>query len=260
VGPLRPPDSPHDWVLQAASAGGLPLALLAIALASLTLSSGLRAARRIPEPDAAAIRGLVGALAGYAAALSFHFTSPATTPLAALFAGALLARPVACVPSPLRAIPFTRALGACLWAAAGIVLVAGALAEVPMRSALIAAASGRTRAAQADFRLARALRPWDPGVAVVAAHAYVGLLDDGVHAVAAQAAGWAQLELDAYPNSVLALQDAATAAAARGDRGRAVGLLERAAVRDPHDQELLGALRRLREISARVRSAESGVR
>jgi O-antigen ligase len=260
VGPLRPPDSPHNWVLQAASAGGLLLVLLALALASFTLSSGLRAARRIPEPDSAVIRGLVGALAGYAAALSFHFTSPATTPLAALFAGALLVRRTAYVPSPVRAIPFARAVGAGVWAATGIVLVAGALAEVPMRSGLIAAAAGRTRAAQADFRLARALRPWDPGVAAAAAHAYVQLLDDGVHAIAAQAASWSRLELDAYPNSVPALEDAAAAATAHGDLRRAAGLLERAAVHDPHDDQILGALGRLRRLSPPSRSAESAAR
>jgi O-antigen ligase len=259
VGPSRPADSPHNWVLQAASAGGLPLALLAIALASLTLTSGVQAARRTCEPDAAVIRGLVAALAGWAVALLFHFTSPATTPLAALFAGALLARPIAYGPSRASAIPFARAGAAAAWAAAGIILVAGALAEVPLRSAVIAAASGRTRAAQADFRLARALRPWDPGVAAIAAHAYAQLLDDGVQAVAAQAESWSQLELGAYPDSVPALEDAATAAAARGDRRLAAALLERAALHDPHDGQILETLARLRGLSRRSRSAESAV-
>ena len=35
VGPQNPPDSPHNWILQAASAGGVLLALLAVALAGL---------------------------------------------------------------------------------------------------------------------------------------------------------------------------------------------------------------------------------
>jgi O-antigen ligase len=259
VGPSHPADSPHNWVLQAASAGGLPFALLAIALASLTLTSGMNALRRTSEPDTALIRGLIAAMAGYAVSLLFHFTSPATAPLAALFSGALLARPLAYGSSRASAISSGRLGGAALWATVSIILLAGALAEMPLRSAVIAAASGRTRAAQADFRLARTLRPWDPGVAALAAHAYAQLLHDGVHAVAAQAESWSQLELRAYPNSVPALEDAATAAAARDDRKLATTLLERAALHDPHDGPALETLARLRGLSGRSRSAESAV-
>ena len=90
VGPQSPPDSPHNWILQAASAGGLLLALLAVALAGWTLVAGWRAVRRETGSEAVIAAGLLAGLAGYAVALLFHFTTPGTAPLAALYAGALL--------------------------------------------------------------------------------------------------------------------------------------------------------------------------
>ena len=96
VGPANPPDSPHDWVLQAASDGGIPLALLAVALAATVLWRGRRAASGQPSPaEDAAFAGMWAGLAGYGVALLFAFTSPGTTPLAAFFGGALVALPPA---------------------------------------------------------------------------------------------------------------------------------------------------------------------
>ena len=43
VGPADPPDSPHDWILQAAAAGGLGLALIGLILAVCVLRRGARA-------------------------------------------------------------------------------------------------------------------------------------------------------------------------------------------------------------------------
>src|ERR1039458_5947615 len=81
VGPLNPPDSPHNWILQATVAGGVPLALLAIMLAGLTLQRGLRATRRqATGGEAAAVGEMLAGLVGYGKAALFQPNSPGPTP------------------------------------------------------------------------------------------------------------------------------------------------------------------------------------
>jgi tetratricopeptide (TPR) repeat protein len=270
VGTADPPDSPHDWILQAAVAGGLLLALLAVALASLTLVRGYRATRtQVSGGEQAAIVGVVGGLAGYAVALLFHLTSPGTTPLAALFAGALLAAPVAwpsgtasetAAPEPaatddrdaVLAGPerpaFARALRSLrrparlatigVLGALVVVLAAAALAEVPLRSGIEAAASGRFAAADRDFDLARALRPWDADVAATAAHAYASLASDGIASAAGPGARWTADELRAYPRSIQALEDGAAIDFAAGHPQASAALLGRALRLEPANPDV----------------------
>jgi O-antigen ligase len=246
VGPEAPPDSPHNWVLQAASAGGPLLALLAVALAIMTLQAGRRATRSATSAAARALSaGMTAALAGYALTLMFHFTSPGTTPLAALYAGSLLA-----IPNPTQEAyhsaraPRTAAVIAfgCL----ALILAAGALAEIPLRSGIIALASGRLSGAETDFHLAEDLRPWDSGIPALAAHAYAALAQHGVPAAARPAASWSRLELADLPSSIQALEDSAAAAAAQGKHTRAAQLLTTALQGDPHNPRLLLALTRQR--------------
>jgi O-antigen ligase len=261
IGPANPPDSPHDWILQAADAGGLPLVLLALALAGMTLSEGYRASRSQPSGgEAAAVAGLLAGLAGYAFALLFDFTSPGTTPLAAVFAGALLAG--CSQTSPLREsgkdpVPPRRRFDDLLDSSlAGtlrkparvgvrvllgglvIVLSAGALAEIPLRSAILATASGHFANANRDFHLAEALRPWDQEITASAAHAYATLASDGIPTAAAAGARWGSAELAAYPNSIQALTDAATLDLAGQQPAAAMRLLSRALKLDPENPDL----------------------
>jgi hypothetical protein len=219
IGSANPPDSPEDWLLQAASSGGIPLLALALALAVITLRRGLASSRRERAgPDRVALTGMLAGLAGYAVALLFHFTSPGTTPLAALFAGALLAEP----PGRETALDASRRLAVAaatlLLGALLIVLVAGAIAELPLRSAYEDLAAGRLTQADAQFRLAEHLRPWDAGVAADAAHAYAVLVGADVGGAAHLGLPWASNELSAWPDSIQALVDSATL-----DRG--LGLL-----------------------------------
>jgi hypothetical protein len=145
VGAQNPPDSPHDRILQAAAAGRLPLALLAVALAVLTLARGRRAVEvQSAAGEAAAFGGMLAGLVGYGVTLLFHFTSPGTTPLAAVLGDALLADPARA--GPVRPAVWRRAagvLGALAWAALAVVLASAAVAELPLRSALDAAVHGR---------------------------------------------------------------------------------------------------------------------
>lgn len=246
VGQANPPDSPHDWLLQAAVAGGLPLLALALALAGLTLRRGLQAVREQPTGgEAGAIGGLLAGLVGYGVALLFHFTSPGTTPLAALLGGALLGG----TQSPLgrddwlstqwarlhRTVRLT-ALG--VGAVLTLVSAAAAAAEIPLRLAIDDAASGHLKASERQFDLARDLRPWDPAIAATAAHAYATLAADGFGAAIPPGLYWASRELSAYPHNIQALSDGATLELAGGDRDAARPLLVRALRLEPRNPDL----------------------
>jgi O-antigen ligase len=233
IGPANPPDSPHDWLLQAVLAGGPALALIALALAGLVLVRGRRAIEAEPSAaEAAAIGGLLAGLAGYAVALLFYFTSPGTTPLAALFAGALIAQPPRSWWAP------ARAFGAAGYALLTLVLVVAAFAEIPLRSALDEAAAANLRAADHDFHVARDLRLWDAGVAQTATHAYAALAGEHVTGAAAFGLPWAARELRAYPDSIQGLEDAATLDAAAGRPAAAAALLRKARRLEPHNPDL----------------------
>lgn len=226
VGAANPPDSPHDWLLQAAVAGGLPLALLAVALAGMTLLAGARGARGGAGSGVHA--GALAGLAGYATALLFHFTSPGTTPLAALLAGAALARPPSATERGT-----ARRLAMAASVALALVLTAAAVAELPLRSARVAMRTGNAAAADHDFHLAADLRPWDSAVAMQAANTFAILAAAGVPDAADRGASWSRRALDADPRSVAALADAATIDLGRGRPAAAAALLGRALRIDP---------------------------
>jgi O-antigen ligase len=244
VGPQSPPDSPHDWILQAAAAGGPALALLAIALAALTLARGWRSIRgnspaardrrrSAGEGESVVRAGMLAGLAGYATALLFHFTTAGTAPLAALYAGALLSRATNPTPRARLTAPLVALYGFLV-----ALLAAAAFAELPLRSALIEAAAGNLGAANNDFRLARDLRPWDAGVAQIAAHAYAVLARHDVPGAAPLGASWAAKELSAYPDSIQGLEDAASLQMALGHRVRAEELLRSAQRLEPRNPQL----------------------
>lgn len=266
VGPANPPDSPHNWILQAAAAGGLILALLAVLLAGLTLRRGLRATRRqATGGEAAAVGGMLAGLAGYGTALLFHLSSPGSTPLAAVLAGGLLAE---------RALPWhtdgeatasasvhgaSRLYQGALLAAYRfvqplrgparltaqavllvlvIVLAGAAFAEIPLRSAIDAAATGHFATADRDFRTAQLLRPWDGEISATAAHAYATLVSYGIRSAAATGEPWASKELSAYPDSIQALTDNAQIDLALHRTASARRLLSSALRREPANPHL----------------------
>jgi hypothetical protein len=249
IGPQNPPDSPHDWLLQAAVAGGVVLGLLAASLAWLTLTRGWQGLVHHPTSgETAAYAGLLAGLVGYSIALLFHFTSPGTTPLAGVFAGALLA----CgIPSRDPAQPHrvlarsTRAAALAALAALLAVLVSAAIAEIPLREGVVDAARGRLRAASHQFAMAESLRPWDIGVAALATHVFATLADHGVAGAAAAGTPWARKTLATDRRSVGALADAADIAAAGRDGPQALTLINRALAVDPRNPRLLARRREL---------------
>lgn len=246
VGPANPPDSPHDWLLQAAVAGGITLMVLAVALAGLTIRRGLRATADQPTGgEAAALTGILAGLIGYGVALLFAFTAPGSTPLAAVFGGALLAGPgiAAAREDQLSRVwgRLRRAARLAALATAGalaIVTATGAIAEIPLRVAIDDAARGDLTASQRAFHLAHALRPWDPEIAATAAHAYATLASDGFRSAVSPGLPWARSELSAFPHSIQALTDTAELDLASGRRSRAQSLLGRALSLEPYNPSL----------------------
>ncbi|MGH2842079.1 MAG: O-antigen ligase family protein [Solirubrobacteraceae bacterium] len=246
VGPQNPPDSPHDWLLQATVAGGLPLLALALALAGLTLRRGWRAvAEQETAGEAALVGGLLAGLCGYGVALLFGFTTPGSTPLAAVFGGALLAG----VPASAgrgdrrsrlwrRVRPAARAFSVAVCCALAVLAAAGAVAEVYLRDAIDAAASDHLTQSEHEFQTAHDLRPWDPSVDATAAHAYATLAGYGIVAAIRPGLHWSGLELARLPHSIEALSDAATLALAAGQPARARRFVDQALRLEPENPVL----------------------
>lgn len=260
IGPAYPPDSPHDWILQAAADGGLLLTLDALALAIAVLLDGVAATRRQPNRgERSAVVGMVAGVSGYGVALLFHFTSPGTTPLAATLAGALVAvsaRPSAEARGDVASSRFRRdrargkgahvldVVRTGLFAVLALLLLLAAVAEIPLRDAIDDAAAGRLGAADHRFQLAAALRPWDPSIGATAGHAFAVLANLGEPGAAKDGEYWTTTELSDDPNGIQSLEDAAEIDNALRKVGAASTLLVRAQSLDPTDPLVLLALGR----------------
>jgi tetratricopeptide (TPR) repeat protein len=136
-------------------------------------------------------------------------------------------------------------------AALALLLALAALAEIPLRSAVIDTAAGRYQAAQHEFAIAEALRPWDGELEATAGHAFVVAAEQDVAADLPTGAGPPAIqaieaavpavnrELSDYPDSLQALEDAAAIAELTHRPGRAASLLARAQALAPLDPEVL---------------------
>jgi len=193
VGTRNPPDSPHSWPLQALVSGGVPLLLVALALAVLVLVLGWRVVRQEQDPW---LIGLFAATVGYGVAILPNFTIAGSTCLAAFLVGCLVAEPATrSEPSPVK---WTTTAAAAI----GVVLFAmSAAAERSLEDGIRAAASGDSAAADTAFDRASRLRPFDGDVAMIAAQTQAGLADGDVEGAAARAERWADKSLDRTPDT-----------------------------------------------------------
>ena len=243
-------DSPHSALLQAAVAGGIPLAVLAVALVIATIALAIRRIRSggIGEQGELVLGALL-ALIGFGVALLATFTTPGTTVLAAFLAGIV----VSVAPLPTRTVTATRArtIGTgrairtvllSIWAAAIVVTTA---AEVPLQNGATDAANGDISSALTNFETARALRPWDSDITVIEAQDLTEAAQDGAKGAESQALLWARVAHTQLPDSVLAAKSLAAAEQQNGDllaATRTAVALNDTAPNDPQTLARLGAL------------------
>jgi tetratricopeptide (TPR) repeat protein len=240
--------------------------------------AGIAATRRQATlGERAAMVGALAGVCGYGVALLFHFTSPGTTPLAAVLAGVLVARPPrgsepnAASPRERpwhryeqQGVRVARVLLVSLFGALSLLLVLAAVAEIPLRSAIENAASGHLTSADHEFHTASSLRPWDPSIAATAEHAFAVLATLGEPGAAKRGVAWAAKAVRDDPEAVGPLEDAGTLFATQGALVKAQRDLERAKKIDPTNPQVLLALGRveLRQGQRRegVRTLETALR
>lgn len=259
AGPYQQVDSPHSWVLQAWSAGGVPLLFLALALTAYVVALGVRAVRAQPE-----LHGPLLAVVACGVGLLPNFTSAGPVALAALLVGVLVGEPVRDSVATWR----SRAVAAAS-AAVAVVLAASCISEWSIQRGVEAAGRGESVAAAEQFDQAARWRPWDSDLAMLAAQGLAPLASAGdvaasiaterfareslartPHTYASQVALGAALlaqhrtdealveldeAVDTFPRRPAALVQRALARAATGRLEEAAADLERAAVLAPGD-------------------------
>jgi len=239
-------DSPHNILLQAILAGGIPLLLLGLAIAAAVLVIGFRRWRAAvitggAEGEADLLAGSLLAIAAFGMTLMTHFTAPGTTILAAILVGIVVSTPP--TSPPLASRPLTIVTGlrrGRLAALVALVVFLGlcSSAELPLQRGIELAAAADVAGADAAFSTAQALRPWDGDVASIAAQSFAAAAESGVEGGPFMAVQWATRALDTVPNSVLAAKALAVGAQYSGDFDTAIAVLAPLADRVPTDPQV----------------------
>ncbi len=159
-------NSPHSWVWQFAADAGLVGVALAIALAVVVCSVGVRAARREDADDLTP--GLLAAVIAFGVGLATNFTIVGSTVPAAFLLGVLIA------PSAAR-LPSRRRRAALMLSVAAVVVAASAcVAEIAFTRGVHEILAGHPEAGSRAIDRARLLRPYDPDIATLASSALAG--------------------------------------------------------------------------------------
>lgn len=191
TGTTHPPDSPHNWLLQAMVAGGFPLLLLAIAVAVLVIHLGWKRVRETPE-----MWGTFAAVIGYGVALLANFTIAGSTCLAAFLAGIMLSEPAgAKEPAWKPRLAMAAAGLACLG------LFGACVADVQVQRGVQLASAGHLVAAERAFVAARHFHPGDGDIAMLGAQAMAGMVSNGNAAAAPPAVRLARASLAKTPQT-----------------------------------------------------------
>jgi O-antigen ligase/Flp pilus assembly protein TadD len=219
-------DSPHSLPLQLAAGGGVVLVVLAALLALLTLR-GFLSLRRDVTQTAWAL-GVAAALAGWGTCLLTHFTAPGSTPFFLMLAGSLLAERSSALSNQVR-----RRAVAGLAAGAAVLAFLAAVAEVPLRTGLVALHQGRVSQAEGLLAQAHALRPWDPDLDAQIAHALI--IQPQPSATAATINEYLVPAQQSLPGDPWVLADRGLFTAQQGTPAQALTLLDRAIRLAPND-------------------------
>ncbi|ROP64318.1 O-antigen ligase family protein [Curtobacterium sp. PhB115] len=235
VGSQTTLDSPHAWPLQAASAGGIVLLVLAVGTLVAVMVTGSVNRRRAARPDRHELLVVAPAVLSVAVVgLCVTFTTPGVVVLPALFAGAMIAVP----PSTTRpASARLRFVFVCAWTAFLLVTTA---AEVPLGAAVRHAEQGDLRAAESGFTIAARMRPWDGDIALIAAQSMAAVADarPGETDAADLTVAWSERALHAAPDSLLGAKALAVGQQAEGDLQGAGRTLVRLADAYPFDAQV----------------------
>ncbi|WP_161958266.1 O-antigen ligase family protein [Arthrobacter sp. H-02-3] len=214
VGDSYPVDSPHNWLLQASAAGGLPLLLLVLASVALCAWTVRGRLRETDDPVLQRyLKVSLVAVTAYGLALLTHFTSIGTTGLVAFICGGLMGRenplaaqagastPTRKYSSPHLRQRFPRIGALALAAACLVVIIPAMIAELPMSTGVKAARTGDASTAEQSFQFARALRPWDSDTSLLAAQAFAERATTGDAPAAQHAIEWGRIAQNQTPHS-----------------------------------------------------------
>lgn len=252
-------ESPHNWVLELLTDGGVVLFGVVAAGLVLAVNAAAPVVLRVDESGASG-RGAVAALSGALLALLTYFTNAPVLVLGGLLLGSLIAVPLPHAPAgrprkghakaprgssgpPQRRSSLSRpvrsgrptALDWATRAAVGVwavLLLIATGAELPFARAVGASAAGEVAAAETAFASAQTGRPWDGDIASIAAQAFAQASQSGDPAAAAAAVLWGERAVARLPRSAPALEGWAVGLEASGDfaaaavaRERLVGVL-----------------------------------
>ena len=163
TGPRTLADSPHDVLLQAAVAGGLPLLICFLVLVALVVRRAVPVVREHPESA-----GVLIAVAAYGVAVLANPTAAGPTCLAALLTGVLVAEPA----THAERVWVRHGIVVAL-AAGAVVVAASCVGEIRLGRGVDDARAGRGDKAHAALDAAQTWRPWDSDVGLIGAQASV---------------------------------------------------------------------------------------
>jgi len=243
-------DSPHNWLLQAVSAGGVSFFALALTVVvvvavvgirkwSATINEAVESPRWAPYTlgKADLNAGALALCAGWAVGLLTHFTSASTSILGCLVVGMLVAHaPGSSGSSRGRIGRAVRTVAIAIWA--GWLAVA-AYAEIPLQQGVKHAAVGEISAADSQFETAMSLRPWDSSIASTAAQYLAVAADSRADGAAVLTVSWAERALTETPNSVATLKAYAVGLRAAGRTIEAQEVYDRLLAMRPQDSEVM---------------------
>jgi O-antigen ligase len=209
-------DSPHNVLLQAAVAGGIPLVGVLVGLVVVVTRAARAAASEHPESWL-----LLAPVAAYAVSLLGGFTAAGPTCLAAFLLGAAVA-----APAPDRESRWQRLPAAAVGLAATVAMAAGCLADIRLADGIDQAASGTSADAMASLDAARSYQPLDGDIPMLGAQAMAARAAVDARAVD-PASELARESLDHTPGSYASLLALGVARRAGDDAEGSLDALDR---------------------------------
>lgn len=252
-------DSPHNWLLQATNAGGIPLLVIALVLVTVIAVLGLRRAsalspRNMPAVSISteiALCSVIGAGAGLVVigvGWLTHFTAASTALLAGLFVGMCCAAeritPASGTGTVRKESPssvgmVTARLRVALIGAWIALFAVSTAAEFPLAAAHNATSAEEANAA---FEAAQSLRPWDGDIAAIAAQMFAEKASRGADGAGELGVKWAEQALNRVPKSLPVRVALGVSERATGDLSGSLQTLESAVVDQPNDPRLYAQL------------------